>query len=94
MTVHSRALRWTGLILGGIVALFLVGRGVAEFFGLRYSDPASYRNDWGGPSLPGVLAVHSGPALVIVTGTAVLIWRRYHERHGRRPARSGRAGDN
>ena len=84
----------TGLTLGGIPALFLVGRGVAEFFVLKFSYPASYRNDWGGPSLAGVLAVPSGPALAIVTGTAVIIWRRYHERHARRPARSGRAGDN
>ena len=43
---------------------------------LKFSNPASYRGDWGGPSLAEVLAVHSGPAVVIVAGTAVAIWRR------------------
>ena len=37
--------------------MYLVGRGIAEFFTVNYSDPASYRLDWGGPSLAGVFAV-------------------------------------
>ncbi|HEX5495002.1 MAG TPA: hypothetical protein VFX70_10555 [Mycobacteriales bacterium] len=28
------------------------------------TDPTTYRKDWGGPHLLGVLAVHCGPGLV------------------------------
>jgi hypothetical protein len=73
--------RALGLGLAGFLALFLVGRGVAEFFIIHYNDPASYANSWGGPSLAGVFAVHSGPAVVIVTTTVVYAWRRLHKRH-------------
>ena len=58
--------------LGLIVAVYLVVRGIAEPFLIDVNDPDSYRTDWGGPSLIGVLAVHSGPALVIVA--AVVLW--------------------
>ncbi len=53
------------------LAAFLVGRGVAEFFIVHYGDPASYRNAWGGPSLAGVFAVHSGPAVAILLGAGL-----------------------
>jgi hypothetical protein len=59
-----------------VLAIYLVARGIAEFFAVHYSDPASYRNDWGGPSLAGVFAVHTGPAVAIVAGTAVYLRRR------------------
>jgi hypothetical protein len=72
--------RAMGLGLAGLLALFLVGRGVAEFFIIHYSDPASYANSWGGPSLAGVFAVHSGPAVVIVTAAAVYVRRRLRGR--------------
>ena len=42
---------------------------------------ASYRLDWGGPSLAGVFAVHTGPAVLILAGTALWLrrhWRRTH----------------
>jgi hypothetical protein len=74
------AARMAGLVLGGMLALYLVGRGVAEFFIVHYSDPASYRGDWGGPSLAGVFAVHSGPAVAIVAGTAIYLRRRWQGR--------------
>ena len=44
-----------------VAALYLVGRGIAELFVIHWHDPSSYALDWGGPSLAGVLAVHSGP---------------------------------
>lgn len=69
--------RVTGAVIGGIFALYLVGRGIAEFFTVHYSDPASYRNDWGGPSLAGVFAVHTGPAVAIVTGAVIYLIRRH-----------------
>jgi len=74
---HPSTARIITATVGSVFALFLVGRGVAEFFVVRFSDPASYRHDWGGPTLVGVFAVHSGPALVIVAATAVVLWRRW-----------------
>lgn len=69
------AARALGLAAGGLLALYLVGRGIAEFFVIHYSEPASYRLDWGGPSLAGVFAVHSGPAVVILAGAGVYVSR-------------------
>ena len=74
--------RGLGLGIAGLLALYLVGRGVAEFFTVHYNDPASYANSWGGPSLAGVFAVHTGPAVAIVAASAVYLSRR------RRRARS------
>ena len=34
---------------------------------VHYSAPASYRNDWGGPSLTGVFAVHSAARRINAT---------------------------
>ena len=48
-----KLIRAFGLAIGGVLAVYLVGRGIAEFFTVSYSDPASYRLDWGGPSLAG-----------------------------------------
>ena len=54
--------------LGIIMGIYLVGRAVVEPFVINPSDPSTYSNDWGGPSLAGVLAVHCGPGLVVVAG--------------------------
>jgi hypothetical protein len=35
-------LQWLGIVLGGILALYLVVRGVAELFTIDYSKPSSY----------------------------------------------------
>jgi hypothetical protein len=64
----------------GVIAVYAVVRGGAELFLIDYGDPASYRQDWGGPSLPGVLAVHTGP------GLAVLVWAFARLRRLRHPA--------
>jgi hypothetical protein len=64
------------VVIGGIIAVYLVIRGIAELFIISYHDPAAYRHDWGGPSLIGVLAVHSGPALLILVAAFVWIRRR------------------
>jgi len=66
---------WPLLVIGAVLAVYLVGRGVSELILINYSDPASYAKDWGGPSLAGVLAVHSGPGLAIVAA-GVWWWRR------------------
>ena len=86
---HVRsALRSLGWALSTVVGLYLVGRGVAEFFVVHYSDPASYRNDWGGPSLAGVFAVHSGPGMAVIAVAAALAWR--HRSPNRRGAHHAR----
>jgi hypothetical protein len=72
--------RALGLLFGGVLAVYLVGRGIAEFFTVNYSDPANYRLGWGGPSLAGVFAVHTGPAVLILIGTAVYLRRRWQRR--------------
>ena len=80
-----------GFAAGGVLAAFLLGRGAAEFFIVHYGDPASYRNAWGGPSLAGVFAVHSGPAVAILLGTGgYLIWRYRARRGPSGRVRSGR----
>jgi hypothetical protein len=67
-----RAAKIAGLALG----LFLVARAVAEPFVIDMTDPATYRNDWGGPSLVGVLAVHCVPGLI----AGVVIVRQFARR--------------
>ncbi|HEY1624337.1 MAG TPA: hypothetical protein VGG16_11115 [Streptosporangiaceae bacterium] len=73
--------RAVAIPLGAFVALYLVGRGIAEFFLVNYSDPASYHNAWGGPSLPGVFAVHSGPGAAIVIAATICLYRRHRNHH-------------
>jgi hypothetical protein len=71
--------RLAGTALLVVLGLYLLVRGIAEFWVIDYSDPASYAADWGGPSLAGVLAVHSGPALLVIVGA--LWWSRRRRRH-------------
>ncbi|MFD6894272.1 hypothetical protein ACFWB0_06955 [Rhodococcus sp. NPDC060086] len=66
--------------IGCMVGLYLIVRGVAEFFIIDYHDPASYRDDWGGPSLLGVFAVHTGPGLVALLVAGYAIRRRLTDR--------------
>lgn len=77
------------MVLGMVAGLYLVGRAIAEPFVIYVTDPATFRDDWGGPSLFGVLAVHCGPGLV---AGALMVWtllRRRSARHAvELPARS------
>ena len=76
---RRRQLLWfTAVTVGGLLALFLVVRGIVEFFVIDYSRPDTYHDLWGGPSLAGVLAVHSGPGLTILIFAGVYLyrWRR------------------
>jgi hypothetical protein len=70
------AWQWPFLAVGAVLAVYLVARGITELFTIHYSDPASYAGDWGGPSLAGVLAVHAGPAVVIIAAVAWRLLRR------------------
>jgi hypothetical protein len=67
--------RWAVIPIGGLVALYAFGRAIAEFVTINYSDPASYRGDWGGPSLAGVFAVHAGPGVAVVIAAIVWLYR-------------------
>jgi hypothetical protein len=67
-----RFLGWTVLVL---VGFFLVARAVVEVVSVDPGRPATYRDDWGGPSYAGVLLVHAGPGLLVLGVTAVLLWR-------------------
>jgi drug/metabolite transporter superfamily protein YnfA len=58
-------------LLAFVVGGFFIVRALMEPFIIDYSDPASYENDWGGPSLIGVLLVHMGPGII----AAVLLIR-------------------
>ena len=43
------------LVFGTVLGVYLIARAIAEPFVIDVSDPASYRKDWGGPGLAGVL---------------------------------------
>lgn len=81
---RPRAAAAVGKVLGLLVLLFFVGRAVAELIVVDFSDPASYAQDWGGPSLAGVLAVHMAPGLLAAAILVVLLRRRARRAPGRR----------
>jgi hypothetical protein len=75
--------------LSVVAALFFIARAVAEPFVIDLTDASTYANDWGGPSLAGVLAVHCGPgvlAAMFLYGSVV----RWHNSRKREPVSSGR----
>lgn len=51
-----------GAIIGLLGCLYFVVRAAVEPFVIDFADPTTYENDWGGPSLAGVLLVHMGRA--------------------------------
>ena len=68
-------MRQTLLILGAVVAAFLIVRAIVEVLTLHYSDPSSYEHDWGGPSVIGVLAVHTLPGVIAAVVVVIVIRR-------------------
>ena len=60
--------------LGVLIAAFFIVRAIVELFAIDFSDPSSYTDDWGGPSLAGVLLVHCG--LGVVAAIALVLWWR------------------
>jgi hypothetical protein len=68
-----RALGWAVLLL---VGGFLVARAVVEVISVDPGRPATYRDDWGGPTYAGVLLVHAGPGLLVLGTVALLLWWR------------------
>lgn len=64
-----------------IVGAYLVVRAAIDPFLRDFSDPSTYEDDWGGPSLVGVLIVHMGPGVV----AAVLMLRWFRRRRAAGP---------
>lgn len=62
--------------LGFLAGLYLIFRAAMEPFDIDMSNPAAYQNDWGGPSLFGVLLAHMGPGVVCLVLFVVLAVRR------------------
>ncbi len=71
-------------IVGLLLGVFLMARAVAWPFQIDAGDPTSYANDWGGPSLLGVAAVHCGPGIVVaaILIGAIVRSRRRARAHG------------
>jgi hypothetical protein len=70
-----RPLRLLGMVLLVALGTFLVARAVVEVVSVDPGQPATYRDDWGGPTYAGVLLVHAGPGLLVLGVTALLLWR-------------------
>ena len=73
-------MRKAAAALGVALGLFLIIRAIAEPFVIDLSDPATYRNDWGGPSLFGVLLVHCGRGVVAAVAIVMALFRRRSSR--------------
>ena len=72
-------MRTAGRVLLVALGVYLIVRAIAEPFVIDMSDPSTYRDDWGGPSLVGVLAVHMLPGLVAAALiVAAVVRRRRH----------------
>jgi hypothetical protein len=83
-TWEEPIMRKAAVAVGLAVGLYLIVRAVAEPFVIDLSDPATYRDDWGGPGLLGVLLVHSGPGVVAAIAIAIALIRRRSSRRGQR----------
>jgi hypothetical protein len=59
------------IVFAYLVGVFFVGRAIVELVTIDYGDASSYEEDWGGPSLIGVLAVHCLPGVI---AAALMIW--------------------
>ena len=73
-----------------VIGIYFVARALAEPFVIDVNDPATYRHDWGGPHLDGVLLVHCGLGVVAAALMAWRLMRRSSRRlRGRLPAPPG-----
>jgi hypothetical protein len=73
-------MRLIGFALAFVLGVYLIARAVAELFLVDFSDPGSYRDDWGGPALLGVLAVHCGPGVLAAALFALVVVRHLRRR--------------
>jgi hypothetical protein len=85
-TYHPKRMRWIGAVVGVLLGLYLIVRAIAEPLVIDTSDPATYRDDWGGPTLAGVLLVHCGPGVIAAVLLGWALVRRRASRQYRRKA--------
>jgi hypothetical protein len=78
-----RLLKTIGMVLLAIFGVYLVGRAAAEPFLINYHNAASYKHDWGGPTLVGVMAVHMLPGVVSLAVIAYGMARMIRSRNRR-----------
>jgi hypothetical protein len=74
--LKGHPMRRIGTVLVVVLGVYLIGRAIAEPFVINMADSATYHNDWGGPHLLGVLAVHCGPGLLAAAWFGNLVRRR------------------
>ncbi len=74
---------WGTRLRRGIIRVIVVAIGafavVRAGFVIAVDDlshPETYRNDWGGPHYIGVMAIHVGPAVLVLCLTALRLHRR------------------
>jgi hypothetical protein len=77
------AVHRVAIVLGLVLGAFFIVRAVVELLTIDYSDPSSYADDWGGPSLAGVLLVHCGLGLISGIAIGIFAWRRVHGENDR-----------
>ena len=81
------------------IGIYFVVRALAEPFVIDVNDPATFRYDWGGPHLAGVLLVHCGLGVIAAVLMAWRLTRRWSKRLRRLPkppakrSTVGRGGD-
>jgi hypothetical protein len=74
-----KTVRGLAIAIGVLLGVFFIVRAVVELLTIDYSIPSSYADDWGGPSLAGVLLVHCG--LGVISAVAFVYgWRRLKAR--------------
>jgi hypothetical protein len=78
----NRFIKSAGLCVGYALGVFLVLRAVAEPFVIDYAHSDSYKHDWGGPTLIGVMFVHMLPGLLAL---APIYLHLRGKLHGKRP---------
>jgi len=71
-------MRKVTVALGLVLGVFFIIRAVVELLTIDYPNQSSYANDWGGPSLAGVLLVHCGLGLLALIAIVAYGWRRLH----------------
>jgi hypothetical protein len=71
------------IVVAYAIGAYFVIRATIELATIDYGNPSSYRDDWGGPSLVGVIAVHCLPGVIALIAM-VWAWPRVRAARGRR----------
>ena len=60
-----------GIVSAYLIGAFFVVRAIVEVIMIDYGDSSFYEDDWSGPTLIGVLAVHCLPGAIAL---ALRVW--------------------